>query len=47
MSEWNYIYGAFGITWVVLIGYAVQVSRAARRAERDYETATRGTRSAR
>ena len=47
MNEWSYIYGAYGVTWVVIIGYALHVVRGARRAEREHEAATRGGRSTR
>jgi len=40
MSEWNYVIGAFGLTWAVLAGYAfflnarlVRARRAMQRAE--------------
>ncbi|HKJ93546.1 MAG TPA: hypothetical protein VJ957_10270 [Longimicrobiales bacterium] len=36
-SEWNYIMAAYGITWVVLIGYGIHVVRRLRAARRDNE----------
>ena len=33
MSEWAYIWMAYGLTWVVLAAYTVSVRRRLRRAE--------------
>ena len=32
MSEWNYIIGAYALTWITILGYAVHVARRVRRA---------------
>ena len=32
MSEWRFIVAAYAVTWVVLIGYSVRLSRVRRRA---------------
>ena len=32
MSEWNYIIGAYILTWIGILGYAVHVARRLRRA---------------
>ena len=32
MSEWNYIVGAYALTWIGLLGYAVHLARRLRRA---------------
>jgi len=33
MSDWVYIVAGFGLTWIVLIGYAGYLRRRVRRAE--------------
>ena len=35
MSEWNYIIAAYALTWIGLLGYAVQLGRRLNRAARD------------
>ena len=37
MSNWNFVVAAYAVTWAALIGYAVHVHRAARRAARMLE----------
>ena len=32
MSEWNFIIGAYALTWVALLGYAVYLARRVGRA---------------
>ena len=32
VSEWNYIIGAYALTWIAILGYAVHVARRLRRA---------------
>ena len=32
MSEWNYIVGAYALTWIALLGYAAWLSVRLRRA---------------
>lgn len=32
MSEWNYVIGAYALTWAVLVGYAVYLRGRDRRA---------------
>jgi CcmD family protein len=32
MSEWTYIWAAYAITWVTLLGYTLYVNRRVRRA---------------
>jgi len=32
MSEWNYIVGAYALTWIALLGYAVHLARRVGRA---------------
>ena len=47
MSEWTYVWTAYGLTWVVLAAYAAYVVRRARRAEaavRELSAAGRGAR---
>jgi CcmD family protein len=34
MSELNYVYAAFGIAWVTLLGYGIYLLRRRARAER-------------
>lgn len=35
MSEWNYIVGAYALTWIALVGYALHLARRLRRAAED------------
>lgn len=41
MSEWNYVAAAYGLTWVVLAGYAVYLMRRVRRARNRLDLVTR------
>ena len=35
MSEWNYIVGAYTLTWIAILGYAIHLARRLRRAAAD------------
>jgi CcmD family protein len=35
VSEWNYIVGAYALTWIALAGYAVLLATRLRRAARE------------
>ncbi|MBI2795548.1 MAG: CcmD family protein [Gemmatimonadetes bacterium] len=35
-SNWSFIYAAYGVTWVVILGYLVRLVRAGARANADY-----------
>ncbi len=39
MSEWSYVVAAYGLTWLVLAGYAAYVHGRVRRARRLLERA--------
>jgi len=42
MSEWNYIVGAYALTWIGLVGYAIHLARRLRRAASDLTTVSSG-----
>lgn len=41
MSEWNFVGAAYGLTWVIFVGYAIYLSGKVRRAERRLERSQR------
>jgi len=40
MSEWGWVLGAFGLTWAVLIAYAIYLNVRLDRARRTFARAT-------
>lgn len=42
MSEWSFVNGAYGLTWIVLAGYAYYLWTRTRRAQRMYDRAHGG-----
>lgn len=44
MSEWTYVWAAYGLTWITLTVYAIHLRRRADRATRAWASTT-GTRS--
>lgn len=41
MSEWNYVGAAFGLTWLVFVGYTLYLGSKVRRGERRLESSRR------
>lgn len=37
MSEWNYVWAAYGLTWFVFAGYSVYLTQRVRQARRRLE----------
>jgi CcmD family protein len=38
-QNWNFVFAAYSVSWVMLLGYAIHVHRALARARRRYEAA--------
>lgn len=41
MSEWNYVGAAYGLTWVIFVGYAIYLASKVRLSERRLERGQR------
>lgn len=41
MSEWNYVGAAYGLTWLVFVGYAIFLAGKVRLAKRRLESGSR------
>ena len=42
MSEWNYVIGAYVLTWIGILGYGIRLARRLRRAANDLTNASSG-----